>query len=633
MTASSTTQAARWPARRLRLKHHVFFRPTPEGVHFDAGSRHLMVPGPGVHRLVERVVGLMDQGVDLPGLQARLPERLQPAVLRLVQALDAEGLLLDETDATPWLDQARWPDGVTEFIKYLQDRADPHTRRQRWADWRSATVLLAGDGHALKAAARALADSGVGHLRVRLQPGTGPVDAAELRAHLQASGIEGQQVEVQAASPADEDFQHIGLALWASDGDDTAAAAGFERRARGFGTRAVLALRSGGKALVAPPSEPGLPGLHELLAWDDQDAGEPHGPASLALAGVVAAQAAMDLHFGIAATQWQRQVRRISPYLEVSRHALVAAGARPATLGPLQPLPADAFADLVGRPADRTLSAYEQQRIALAPWFDTVFGPFAWRAAAADGSLLAQLPLYHDAIAVRGPRGTAAPGPVLGWGLNAEQAGTRALLLALERLAGTVEPGRPATGTVAAFGTPRWQARALAAAVAGHPGFETRRRVAWLDLDDLHDPTVHQLRQLLRHFAPAAAHVLLHWHPTAPVCVAQVHLGDTLAASACDATALGAVQEALGLACSRLQVTDTAFWRGHGWAWPEPAPAQWQLPPADLSQAPAATAPRVRWVRAEGLNLPAGVCCGHAVLDSDEAPAWGLAHGARRVAP
>lgn len=616
----NTATVGSWPARRLRLKHHVFFRNTAAGVQFDGGSRSLLLPGEGLHRLVERVIALMDQGLDQPALQARLPERLQPAVQRVVQALDAHGLLLDETDDTPWLAQADAPLATTEFIKYLQDRADPATRRARWAAWREGRVLLVGDGHALKAAARAVADSGAGTLRLRLLPGSSPIGLDELQEHLGAAGIHGQALDLQAAAPAAADFDGVATALWASDRADAAAdAAAFEQAARQHAVAAVVALRSGGMALVAPPSEPGLPGVHELLQWQQPGTDEAHSPASLALLGVVAAQGVMDHHFGIDPAQWQRRVRRVSPYLELSQHPLVAAGTRPATLGALTPLAPQAFNDLLGQPGDRVLSGYEQQRVALTPWFDAAFGPLAWRPAGTRGQVLSQLPLYHDTIAVRAPQaqGSAAV-QVVGWGLNAEQAGTRALQLALSQLAARMQPGLDAADVVTAFDPARWQALAVAQAVAGHPGFAAQRRVAWVPLEQAQDSVVHLLRQLLRHFAPAPARVLLHWHPRFAACVAQVYVGDTLAGTACDAAALPAIQEALGQACSRVQVNDDALWRGRLWQWPEPEASQWQPAPylhATSTELPA----RLQWHAADALNLPAGVICGRAVIDHAEA--------------
>jgi len=616
----NTATLGAWPARRLRLKHHVFFRNTPAGVQFDGGSHSLLLPGEGLHRLVERVIALMDQGLDLPALQARLPERLQAPVQRVVQALDAHGLLLDETDDTPWLAQADAPLAVTEFIKYLQDRADPATRRARWGAWREGRVLLAGDGHALKAAARALADSGVGALRLRLLASDSAIALEELHEHLSAAGILGQAVDLKAGAPQAGDFDGVTAALWASDHADAALdAAIFEHAARRHALAAVIALRSGGMALVAPPSEPGLPGVHELLQWQQAGADEAHSPASLALLGVVAAQGVMDHHFGIAPAQWQRRVRRVSPYLELSQHPLVAAGSRPAALGELAAIEPQAFNDLLGQPGDRNLSGYEQQRVALTPWFDAAFGPLAWRPAGTRGQVLSQLPLYHDAIAVRAPLGHGgAVTQVAGWGLNAEQAGTRALQLALSQLAAKLSPGHDATEFVTAFDPARWQALALAQAVAAHPSFDAERHVARVPLEQMQDSVVHLLRQLLRHFAPAPARMLLHWHPRFAACVAQVYVGDTLAGTACDATALPAIQEALGQACSRVQLNDDALWRGRVWHWPEPQTRQWQ-PTPDLQATNAELPARVQWHQADTLNLPSGVICGRAVIEHAKA--------------
>ena len=609
-----------WPERRLRLKHHVYFCDTPLGVQFDAGSNTVLVPGAGLYRLMERVIALMDQGASLPAVQAALPARLQPVVLRTLEALEANAMLLDDTDQAPWIAQGPTPGPLAEFIKYLQDRADPATRRARWAAWRAGSVLVAGGGHALKAAARALADSGVGTLRVHLVEHDSAIAAPELLAHLQAAGIADQAIGLHATLPAAADLEGACIAVWAGDAPDASAAGlHFEQLAAAADVPAIVALRTGGRALVAPPSEPGCPGMHELAAWEQAGRAEPHSPASLALMGVVAAQAAMDHHFGIAPQQWRRQVRHISAWLEVTRHPLVGAGDRPAILGPLVGAAPETLSAAFDQPPERELSTYEQQRMRLAPWFDPLFGPFAWRSTGASGALLSQLPLYHDAIAVRSPRGDARPSQwVVGWGLNAEQAGTRALTLALDQLAARLTPGAAGAAFASAFDAERWRALALARAVVAQRGFETQRHVAWLDVQTLQDPTIHLLRQLLRHFAEAAPRVLLHWRDDAPACVAQVWLGDEPVASACDATALDAVREALGLACSQRQVPDSARSIGPAGRWAAPARAQWRDAPADLSRAPGAAGLRVRWVRAEGLDLPSSIHCGHAVVEFPE---------------
>ena len=609
-----------WPERRLRLKHHVYFCDTPSGVQFDAGSNTVLLPGAGLYRLMERVIALMDQGAGLPAVQAALPARLQPLVLRTLKALEDNAMLLDETDQAPWIAQDPAPAPLAEFVKYLQDRADPATRRARWQAWRDGSVLVAGGGHALKAAARALADSGPGALQVYLVEPGGAIDASELLAHLQAAGIDGQAIRLHTTPPSATDLEGACIALWAGDAPEAAAAGlHFERLAAAADVPAVVALRSGGKALVAPPSEPGHPGMHELAAWDTAGKPEPHSAASLGLMGVVAAQAAMDHHFAVAAPEWRRQVRHISPWLEVSRHPLVSAGDRPALLGPLQAVAPETLDNAFGKPPERDLSPYEQQRVRLAPWFDPLFGPFAWRSTGSTGTLLSQLPLYHDAIAVRGPRGDARPSQwVVGWGLDAEQAGTRALTLALDDLAARLTPGSAGAAFASAFDADRWQALALARAIVADAGFEARRHVAWVDVQAIQDPTLHLLRQLLRHFADAAPRVLLHWRDDAPAYVAQVWLGDEPVASACDATALAAVREALGLACSQGQVPDSNRSRGPAGRWADPLPTQWRDAPSDLARAIGAGKLRVRWIRATALDLPSSIHCGHAVVEFPE---------------
>ena len=623
--------AIRWPEQRLRLKHHVFFRDEAEGVLFDAGHRQVRLPGRGVGRLAERLLGLMDQGRSLAEIQGLLPERLQPAAWLLLQALQRQQLLLDETE--PWLGAADAPSALAEFIKHLQDRADPTRVRSLWAAWREGSVLLVGRGPALKCAARALADSGVGTLRVRLL-GAG---ADELREHLRASGVAGQQVDARPSAAEDIDWGDLCGALWAVDGpeaDAEAQALNFERQALRHGVPALLALRAGGRLLVAPPCEPGLPGVHDMLQWLPDGDVQPHSPASQAVAGVVAAQGLLDAHFGIGQQLWRRHVRSVSPYLELARHGLVVATGRSTAQAAWRPLEDSDFADLAGRPTDRVLSAYEQQRLALTPWFDAVFGPLCWRAAGSDGSLLSQLPLYHDAISVRAPRAAGkAPIAVAGWGLDAEQAGSRALQQAVSAWAAQMQPGDGASPFVTAFDRQRWQALATAHAVAAHPAFADQRRLAWLALGDVSDPTVHLLRQLLLNFAPsptsspkpapkpAPTRALLHWHPLQAACVVQIFIDGQVTASACDASPLLALREALGQACSRLQLTDSALQRGPVWQWPEATPSQWQPAPPWSGCAEAHEAPLLQGGPDPQLNLPPGVFCGRLGVDLNGASA------------
>ena len=601
--------AAADPAATLRLKNHVFFRDTPQGVAFDAGSRAFVLQGTGTWPLVARVLGLMDQGTTLAQLQQALPARLQPLVQRLLAALHGHDMLIDDRDDRALLLEADAPAPLRAFVQHLQDRSTPAQYRPRLAAWRQATVLLAGDGHALRAAARALADAGAGTLRLRVQADTVPV--AVLQQHLEGTGVRGQRTDVQAAAWTDADFDGAALALFVSDAADAAdAALAFDAAARRHGVPALAAARFGGPAFVAPLAEDGVAGLHELLQWQPADDGSAaaHSPASLALLGAVAAQQALDWHFDLDVARLRRQAQHVSPWFDITQHPLLGAGGTA-----LQPLPPGAHAVQVELPPGRTLASYEQLRLDLAPWFDRLTGPLV--APPPGQGALPQLPLYHDAIAVRAPRSAGAGlHTVAGWGLNAEQAGTRALAAAVTQLARAVLPAEHAAPWVTAFGEDRWRALALAHAVAASPAFVQQRHAAWLQPAPADDGVLHLLRQLLRHFDTRSPRFLLQWHPQHLAFVAQVFLGDTLAGSACDTQPRSALHEAVGQACSLLQVGADRASRGPVWELAAPQAGQWQPAPALDATASATVLPLVRWRRAHELALPPGVVCGHAVL-------------------
>jgi hypothetical protein len=611
-----------------RLKNHVFFRDTPEGVHFDAGKQAFVLPGAGLYPLVARVLGLMDQGLPLARIEAAVPPRLQTHLHRLLAALRAHDMLLDDEDDCALLLAADAPLPLREFVKHLQDQLPAASYRPRLTAWRQAAVLLVGQGQALKAAAKALADSGVGHLSLRVATGSA-VSAAELQDHVLSAGVRGQTVDVRAAAAAEADFAAAALALFASDElDASAQALAFDAQAAALGVPALVAGRFGGHAFVLPLAEAGVAGLAELLQWRAADDGVPHSPASLALLGAVAAQQALAWHFGIGVARLRRQAHEVSPYFDIAQRPLVGgrSDVRPAVRGALAPLPPGAHASKFGLPAERTLANYETLRMQLAPWFDAHTGPLVLPNERLHGVSLAQLPLYHEAVLVRVPRplpgradrgAAAAPRLVAGWGLNAEQAGLRALSLALAQLAQhCTDPRRSVPATrVVAFERERFEALALAQALAAAPEFADQRCLSWIEPGAADDGVLHLLRQLLRHFTAEPVRLLLHWHPQQWSFVAQCVLGASGAArvlaSACDTSPRAALQEAVGLACSHLQLQDLRVWRGPAWAFGAARPQQWRPAPA-LDATALAARPAARFLMDDGLALPPGIWCGQA---------------------
>jgi hypothetical protein len=615
--------------RHWRLKNYVFFREVPNGVHFDAGARAFVLQGAKLYALVARVLGLMDQGLPLAQIEQALPERLMPAYQRLLAALHAHDMLLDDTEDRAELLALGAPLALQEFVKYLQDHLPAQTYRAQWAAWQKAAVLVVGDGFALKAAAKALADSGVGHLCLRLQGAPGRIGAEELEDHLVGAGVPGQGVDVRAAACTDADFAACALAVFASDqADASAAALAFESRAAALGVPALVAGRFGGHAFVLPLAETGVAGLRELLQWRPASAPLPHSPASLALLGAVAAQQALAWHFGIGVARLRRQAHQVSPYFDISQHALVGGRAEAradAPAGALLALPSAAHSSRLGVPVDRPLATYETLRMQLAPWFDPLTGPFVVPSAQQPGLVLAQLPLYHEALLVRAPRSLHTTGDdspeqrwVAGWGLNAEQAGMRALALALSQLAQSCRNPAQAVrhSLCSAFDADRWQALAWAQAIAAQPDFAASCHRAWVDPAAADDGAVHLLRRLLKHFSAAPMRLLLSWEPSGLAFVAHCLLGERAVGTGCDTSPRLALQEALGQACSHLQVTDTLIWRGPQWPLGELLPAQWQAAPSldACASAQARAQVVVRWDLATELALPPGIFSGQASL-------------------
>ncbi|MDT8999853.1 hypothetical protein RQP53_11290 [Paucibacter sp. APW11] len=606
--AQVSTPAAQ--VQRLRLKNHVFFRPTPKGVLFDAGKQSFVLQGKGVYSFVERVIALMDAGHSLEQIERNLPVKLFALYQQLMQALLSHGMLIDDSADALLLEAAGEPDALREFIKYLQDKLPPSLYRPALQRWRESSVLLVGDGYALKAAAKALANSGVGQLQVMVSEEKGRVSAAEIRASLAASGVRGQRHSVRHGLPAAADLQAQALLLLASDADDGEAQALYcDALAGTAGTPCLIGARLAGQAFVLPLAEPGQPGLQDLLQWLPPNAAEAHSPASLALMGSVAAQHALRYVFNIELDGLRRQAHRINPYLELSQHPILAAP----LLQRREPLARDAqhFISQLQAPADRPLSRYEALRVDLAPWFDAVTGVLR----APSGRPVGQLPLYHDAIELRFPRLAQRPSELLlGWGLNAEQAGMRALAGALTRQAQIGQSASVAARTCCAFDEQDWQRQALALALVQSADFVEQRHCAWLDCASSGDGTLQLLQRLLKFLRPEPARFLLHWHPGAAACLAECFLGDELIASAVACTPLLAMQEAMGRACSDAQLKEWAPPRPAANALPPAMPAQWQTPPARLD-ARIDGGPAASFTLRSDLALPAGVFCGHATLD------------------
>ncbi len=624
----TAARAAATDTRRLRLRHHVFFRRTEHGLHFDAGTQAFELKGRNLAPLVERVIAGLDAGTPVAELRARLPEGLRAWFDQFLATLQAHEMLLEERDAPVA------PPELAEFVKHLQDQLAPEQVAPTWQRWRQATVWLGGRGHALKGALATLLGSGVGRVVVALQPGSARVDAAELQALARRWPASRVDIGGGAARAAAAEATAL---IVADDGDaalDAGQPATPAQREPGqpaplhtpprdtppeqlltpllphAGPDAVLALATHWRghtlalALPAADARDAAADLAHALEPDDEAA---PSAAALAIAGTTAAQALLRRVLGLAPAP-ARRVWRVTDHLEVQRLERVPA---PGRAEPWRPELAAAPV-LLASPSAPEYRTYETLRVALLPWLDPVLGAFE----GAETEGLSQLPLYHETLRLRGAAGGRR---VLGWGLDAREAGRRALAAGFEQHARLARPAQ-ATRMACAFDEADWQHLALARALADTPAVRAGLRAWSGPAQAIADGDITLLGSLLGFLAPGPVQWGVRWHPVLPLACAWVHAGGRGPAQAVHASPRQALREALGLACSRLQAgplpahtLDAEPPPAAGLRAPEAADSA-APPPWD---APAAAAPAgVCWRRLGWPGLPSSVFVGHAEIDA-----------------
>lgn len=561
------------PARRLRLKNYVYFQQAEDGVWFEAGARRFTLRGGGVYPLVERCLALMEQGLSLEQIEERMPERLRGVLRQLVAGLDEHGMLLD-------LDEAPTPPMPAELLHYLRDQCTPQQWAERLPAWLQLEVAVQGEGYALKAACAALLASGVARVHVwRPVEARTRVTTAELEL---LDGAERLQFHAQGAELPDG----VGLVLIASDGVEPAQARQWLAAAMARSTPCVFAGLLRGEACVvagAEHAEAGLAALLEQLPQAPADSAE-HSPASLAVAGALAAQAALQRGFSIESEAVQPgQLQRVSPWMEISVHPILSRAS-------FAPAAALRYPPRLGLPTDRPLGDYERLRVGLDPLFDELTGRFLQRGLPE----LMLLPLHHELIGVRASA-AAAPQWALGWGLDAEVAGVDALCEAVRLLC---EQDLPGSIVAVARERARCEARAVAQALGRHALFQRCARARRIELGALQEAGLNVLRQLLAFHAgddiELRAYALEGW----PCHLLECRFQGRAIARVLEASFEDALAAVVGAACSALQLQAQL---------PE---AHWlqglKAPAADSDDVPPAPALRLRALRlpvwVEGLH-------------------------------
>ena len=519
---------------RERLRNQVFFRATEQGVHFDAGAMAFELKGRGIFPLVQRVLALMDAGHALPAIRAGLPASLQAWFDGFVDALRTHRMLIDDSSDEAWLAELTAGERVREFLKYLQDQLPAERRRERLAQWRQAHAVLRGQGYALKAAAQALLATGIGRITLQLDDAASRVGAEELQ-HMAAVWPDTRT----AIAPVGVHPSAAGLFLHVSDAElDAAGEAALQEQLASLDGDAIaaVAVRLRGHTLAWSEGAAAQPLLADLLDTLEPRADAAPSPASLAIAGSVAAQSLLRRHFGIGSAALQHRVFAVSDHLELQAHSLVPAAA---TLVDWAAGPAGTAAD----PTD-PLRADEALRLALAPWFDPLSGAFA----TVENEALVQLPLYHETWRLR----ARSAETLIAWGLDANEAWRRALGQVLVRRAAEALP-QHASRLVCAFDEAEWRRQALALALLDSNAWQAGARSAEAPLLPTGDGPADLLQRLLCFLTDQPLTVRVQWHPDFAAVRLWIRAGHEWLAEAVAATPLLALREALGSASSRLQ--------------------------------------------------------------------------------
>lgn len=591
----------------MRLKNYVFFREAEAGVWFDAGRRSFALNGKGIYPLVERLLHALETSGRSPdALVAELPEKLRSFAQRLFGELARHDMLQRGTvgDADRGLHAP-----YVEFLKYLEDNLDDSTLEAALARWRTATIAVVGDGYAAKAAAGVLVDSGCGRLLLRCTS-TDEVGLDEFDLTLRGRG--GSRISLSAGEfdPASIAEAADGLIIAAGErllADDAIA---YARAAREAGVTVCAALPINGQLAVMGMALDDMSGIADLADWllPPDDPVTP-SPVNLAIAGSIAAQEVIARFFGIDSIG-DATARIVSPYSEVGVCPVPPSPRRHSVDAVLRSPDASAWIEM---PDERDLSPYERLRLSLSPWSDP-----AIRVLGIDlPEPLPQLPLYHEAFAVRRPGAARESVEVaVGWGLSPEEAGIRAAMNAIAVMAvqefGTDDP------LVAGLGEEQWHQAAFARAFVGHPRFH--RQAVWgiFGAEEIDDPAARVMLQILRFQVQAPLRFTAGFVPGVDAVVVACQVGDERLSSVCRPTLLDAIRESIGFAISAQQLrTVKRIVRPDAidmTAAPGAASLEGLHAITRASTAAAIMVP-ARFVRSCRLGLPRDVVCGYAVVE------------------
>jgi hypothetical protein len=524
------------PALYPRIKSSVRVNNSGNGAHVRSGDTGFLlnrVP----RRVVDGLFAMMNGRMALADIKRRVPEKLEPLVDRVIDALIAHDLIyMSPFSLRDW--EAEGLSAYRNSLLYIADQAEDANAAVD--AWRQKPILVGGKGVPFMRLVLGLVQSGAGKLLILHEPGRNDdILRRRISAHAQAdSAFEARWIS------GEETGEYAQSARLAYASDDGLFPAGGEagttcQNFDVFGVKAGLlgGARGDGTLFVGPD----LKGGRDLWSRIEQSEPVPTKASashySLSVLGSLVAFQTMravlaDMSEG-STSPFADTLFQISPLGDVTRHVLRTG----APVKPSGPMPPSATASQQAA-ADR-----QRWETALSPLFEPVTGCLSWR----NFEPVPVVPLVHRCIELC-PKDGRPNEVVTEWSLTPQMANSRTARRALELLADrtTGSPGHAAELDIEA-----WHARAFAA-WAERAGLCKNYQALELELESIGNASIRLLVRLARLYTDALPTIFLTTHADSPIAKAECMVG-LVHCCAVRTTVEAAIEDSLGDAISLAQ--------------------------------------------------------------------------------
>ncbi|MFK4267176.1 group-specific protein [Streptomyces milbemycinicus] len=163
--------------RRLKPVRQVRYAPTENGAAVLGPSGALALRGAGVYAWLERLWPLLDGAQDVDAVLAQLPDGHRAVATRLLETLQRRDFLREATEPRPHGLTATEVHRHRHEIAYIGHWFD--SPEHRFERYRTARVLLLGDGPLYAATRHALLACGLRQVQVLTEDASAPYDTAD----------------------------------------------------------------------------------------------------------------------------------------------------------------------------------------------------------------------------------------------------------------------------------------------------------------------------------------------------------------------------------------------------------------------------------------------------------------------